>query len=88
MQKDFAPQTRAFYIELSRFLRSRGITQDQFRIALNIHLPLTRQIPPNHVGAVTISKWLSTTGKRWNEPKSEITEAAKKALQTLKKTNK
>ncbi len=83
MNEDRSPATREFYIELGRFLRLHQITQDQFRIELNKFLPRGRKVKPNHVGAVMISKWLSTTAKKWNEPRTEITLAAKKALDSL-----
>lgn len=85
MIEDKSPATREFYIELGRFLRLHSITQDQFRIELNKNLPRNRRIKPNHVGAVIISKWLSTTARKWSEPKTEITLAAQAALVNLKK---
>jgi hypothetical protein len=79
-----APATLEIILNLKQVMRDHGMTQEDVRVLMNAYLPVSRQIKPNHSGAVQLSRWLNPTGKDWSEPKSEIILAFQKVAEEKK----
>jgi hypothetical protein len=82
-----APATLETILNLKKVMAEHGMKQEDVRVEMNKHLPVSRQVKPNHSGAVQLSRWLNPTGNDWSEPKAEIILAFQKVVES-KKTEK
>lgn len=79
-----APETLKTILALKEVMAANGMVHEDVRVEMNKHLPESRQIKPNHSGAVQLSRWLNPTGNNWSEPKSEIILAFQKVVESKK----
>lgn len=75
--------TLELIVRIKETLSSRCMTNKEFRVILNKHLPASRQIEDDHSGTVKLNRWLNPAGAQWPEPYGEIVLAMQKSLEEL-----